>query len=161
MHATHVLAFDLNAKAREVCLALAAYRGQRALVLCDIEGAEHSLLDLAAAPDLASMDLIVESHDALRPGMTGDLMRRFAATHDITLVTDDGQRSLDSAPDWFRNLAHLDQLLATWEWRSGPTPWLVMRARQPRTTLIRRSRRVSVGFHLWAAQRVRGRGVST
>jgi hypothetical protein len=152
MHATRVLAFDLNAKAREVCLALAAkngvadrvqvgalfqtsdfaaYRGQRALVLCDIEGAEHSLLDLAAAPDLAGMDLIVESHDALRPGMTGDLMRRFAATHDITLVTDDGQRSLDNAPDWFRNLAHLDQLLATWEWRSGPTPWLVMRARQP------------------------------
>jgi len=26
------------------------------------------------------------------------------------------------------NLAHLDQLLAVWEWRSGPTPWLVMKA---------------------------------
>lgn len=32
-------------------------------------------------------------------------------------------------PDWFNNLAHLDQLLATWEWRSGPTPWLVMKVR--------------------------------
>ena len=28
-----------------------------------------------------------------------------------------------------RALAHLDQLLAVWEWRSGATPWLVMRAR--------------------------------
>jgi hypothetical protein len=27
------------------------------------------------------------------------------------------------------NLAHRGQLLATWEWRSGPTPWLVMRSR--------------------------------
>lgn len=25
--------------------------------------------------------------------------------------------------------AHLDQLLATWEWRSGATHWLVMKAR--------------------------------
>ena len=31
-------------------------------------------------------------------------------------------------PAWFNNLAHLDQLLATWEWRSGATPWLVMKA---------------------------------
>jgi len=23
-----------------------------------------------------------------------------------------------------------EKLLATWEWRSGPTPWLVMHARQ-------------------------------
>jgi hypothetical protein len=152
MLSTRILAFDLNPKAREVCKALAekngvadrvqvgalfqttdfaSYRGQRALVLCDIEGAEYSLLDPAAAPALAGMDLIVESHEGLRPGMTAELMRRFAATHDTTLVTDDGQRSLENAPDWFRNLAHLDQLLATWEWRSGPTPWLVMRARQP------------------------------
>jgi len=27
-------------------------------------------------------------------------------------------------------LAHLDQLLAVWEWRSGPKPWLVMKTRQ-------------------------------
>ena len=152
MQSTRVLAFDLNPKAQEVSAALAAkngvadrvqvgalfqtddfaaYRDQRALVLCDIEGAEDGLLDPVAAPALASMDLIVESHEGLRPGITAELMRRFAATHDTVLVTDDGQRSLENAPDWFRNLAHLDQLLATWEWRSGPTPWLVMRARQP------------------------------
>jgi hypothetical protein len=23
-------------------------------------------------------------------------------------------------------LSHLDQLLATWEWREQPTPWLVL-----------------------------------
>jgi len=34
-----------------------------------------------------------------------------------------------AAPQWFNNLTHLDQLLATWEWRSGATPWLVMKAK--------------------------------
>ena len=81
----------------------------------------------AAAPALAGMDLIVESHECLQPGITQMLVDRFAATHEITLVNDDGQRQLQGAPPWFCNLAHLDQLLATWEWRSGPTPWLVMR----------------------------------
>lgn len=44
-------------------------------------------------------------------------------------VEDNGQRQLADAPAWFNNLAHLDQLLATWEWRSGATPWLVMKTR--------------------------------
>ena len=39
------------------------------------------------------------------------------------------QRRLNQPPGWFNQLAHLDQLLAVWEWRSGPTPWLVMKAR--------------------------------
>jgi hypothetical protein len=29
-------------------------------------------------------------------------------------------------PWWLKDLSHLDQLLAVWEWRAGPTPWLVM-----------------------------------
>ena len=29
-------------------------------------------------------------------------------------------------PPWLANLGHLDLLLAVWEWRSFPTPWLVM-----------------------------------
>lgn len=148
---TKVMAYDLDPNARRVCAALAetngvadrvqvgelfrpadfaAWAGQRVLVLCDIEGAEKDLLDPTVAPALAGMDLIVESHEALLRGITQTLVDRFAPTHEITVVHDDGQRRLDAAPPWFANLAHLDQLLATWEWRSGPTPWLVMRARQ-------------------------------
>jgi hypothetical protein len=29
-------------------------------------------------------------------------------------------------PEFFQQLGHLDQLLAVWEWRTGPTPWAVM-----------------------------------
>jgi hypothetical protein len=145
---TRVLAHDLNPKAQEVCAELAhknkvvdrvavgglftpadfaAYAGQKVLLMCDIEGAERELLDPVASSALKGMDIIVESHECLIPGITQLLIERFKATHDIKLVQDDGQRQLIKPPNWFINLAHLDQLLATWEWRSGPTPWLVMK----------------------------------
>ncbi|NCW01502.1 MAG: hypothetical protein EBW20_06615 [Betaproteobacteria bacterium] len=147
---TRVLAYDLNPKAQQICRELASkngvsdrvqvgglfqpsdfasYASQHVLVLCDIEGAEKDLLDPASAPALKGMDIIVESHECLIPGITQLLTDRFKDSHQITLIQDDGQRQLHNPPQWFVNLAHLDQLLATWEWRSGPTPWLVMRAR--------------------------------
>ena len=149
MPGARMLAFDIDPVARKVCAELArkngvegrveigerfspsdfaAYAGQRALVLCDIEGAERTLLDPVAAPALRGMDLIVESHDCLQAGITQELIDRFRPTHDVMVVPDDGQRRLDNPPNWFFHLAHLDQLVATWEWRSGPTPWLVMKA---------------------------------
>jgi SAM-dependent methyltransferase len=147
---TQVLAFDLNPKAQEVCTALAqkngvsdrikvgalfkpedfqVYANQKVLVLCDIEGAENDLLNPETAPALKGMDLIVESHECLIPGITQKLIDRFNDSHLLTLVQDNGQRLLKDTPQWFNNLAHLDQLLATWEWRSGATPWLVMKAK--------------------------------
>lgn len=146
---TKVLAFDLNPKAQETCAELAVknnvsdritigalfkpedfanYEGQKVLVLCDIEGAERELLNPEIAPALKGMDIIMESHECLIPGITQEIINRFKDSHSITLVEDNGQRQLANAPKWFNNLAHLDQLLATWEWRSGATPWLVMKA---------------------------------
>jgi ribosomal protein L11 methylase PrmA len=150
MPSTQVLAFDLNPKAQNVCTALAQkngvsdrikvgalfrpedfqiYANQKVLVLCDIEGAEKELLNSEVAPSLKGMDLIVESHECLIPGLTQTLIERFKDTHQITLIQDNGQRQIKDAPQWFNKLAHLDQLLATWEWRSGATPWLVMKAK--------------------------------
>ncbi len=151
MPGARILAFDINPRAKAVCGELArkngvegrieihglfkprdfaAYAAKRVLVMCDIEGAERDLLDPASAPALCGMDLIVESHECLSAGITQLLIQRFSPTHEVTVVEDDGQRRLDDAPAWFKNLSHLDQLLAVWEWRSGPTPWLVMRARK-------------------------------
>ena len=150
MASTRVLAFDLNPDAQRVCAELAAkngvadrvtvdalfkpadfasFAGQRALLICDIEGGERDLLNQEVAPALKGMDMIVESHECMVPGITKLLIDRFSATHDITLVEDHGQRQLPNTPAWFNSLSHLDQLLAVWEWRSGPTPWLVMKAK--------------------------------
>jgi hypothetical protein len=152
MPGSMVHAFDLNPKAREACAALAAKNGvaervtigglfspadfagfadRKTLVFCDIEGAEYELLDPGAAPALAGMDIIVEAHDCFRPGLSQALENRFASTHVVTRILDDGQRSLAEPPDWFCALSHLDQLLAVWEWRTGPTPWLVMKTGRP------------------------------
>ncbi|MDE2486901.1 MAG: hypothetical protein KGO51_05825, partial [Alphaproteobacteria bacterium] len=53
------------------------------------------------------------------------LQQRFAETHEMTLVLQQ-LKSIELAP-WMKTLPHLDQLLATWEWRVAPTPSLVMR----------------------------------
>jgi hypothetical protein len=144
---TKVMAYDLNPTAQTTCQALAdknnvsdrvtigalfthedfaQYANTHTLVLCDIEGAEKDLLDPIKAPALKGMDIIVESHEAMHPGLTQELVNRFQDTHNITYIQDNGQRQLANMPAWFNNLAHLDQLLAVWEWRSGATPWLVM-----------------------------------
>jgi len=100
---TRVLAFDLNPKAQETCAALAQKNqvAERVAV-----GGGFRPEDFAAYIDQKVLVLCdIE-------GAEKDLL------------------DIDKAPAWFNRLTHLDQLLAVWEWRSGPTPWLVMKARQ-------------------------------
>jgi hypothetical protein len=97
--------------------------------MCDIEGAEQELLDPALAPDLVGMDIIVESHECIIKGLTQTLLDRFSVTHEITLIQDTGQRYFEVLPKDYEKWANLDQLVATWEWRSGPTPWMVMKSK--------------------------------
>lgn len=104
-----------------------AFAGQRVLVMVDAEGAELDVLQPALAPALAGMNLIVETHDLYRPGALATLKERFSPTHDILRV-DQQPKSFDM-PAWLQELSHLDQLLAVWEWRAAPTPWLVMTPR--------------------------------
>lgn len=140
-----VHAFDINPKARVACAELAernqvserviigerfeptgfeAFADRRCLVMVDIEGAEDDLLRPDLSPSLARMNLIVETHDVYRPGVLGRLMERFSATHHIERV--ELQAKTMPLPDWIRSLGHLDQLLAVWEFRVRPTPWLIM-----------------------------------
>lgn len=155
MDHTRALAFDINEAAQKSCSALAkkngvadrveigsrfntadfqTYANAKVLVLCDIEGAELDLLKPDVAPALAGMDLIVESHECLLPGLTERLVSSFSASHDIIKVFDTGLRTLDSSPSWFCKMDNLDQILAIWEWRTGPTPWLVMKSKNPSKT---------------------------
>ena len=141
-----VYAHDIDEAARNACAELAAkngvadrviiggefkphdfqaFEGRRVLVLVDAEGAEVDILQPELGPALAQMDIIVETHDLYRPGTLATLTARFSPTHDIVRV-DQGPKTFDM-PGWLRELTHLDQLLAVWEWRQRPTPWLVMR----------------------------------
>jgi precorrin-6B methylase 2 len=140
-----VYAHDIDAKARAACAELAdknavtdrvivggefapdgfqAFAGRRVLVMVDAEGAEVDILQPALSPALAAMNVIVETHDVFRRGALATVTERFAATHDIVRV--DQQPKAFDMPPWLAELPHLDQLLAVWEWRAAPTPWLVM-----------------------------------
>ncbi|THD77117.1 MAG: hypothetical protein E7812_14270 [Phenylobacterium sp.] len=140
-----VYAHDIDPKARAACAELAGrngvadrvmvggefkpedfeqFAGRRALVLVDTEGAEVDILQPERAPSLAGMHIIVETHDGARPGALALMIERFSPTHDIVRV--DQQPKTGALPPWVAELSHLDQLLCVWEWRGGPTPWLVM-----------------------------------
>jgi hypothetical protein len=148
-----VHAYDIDPNARRACADLAklngvaerviigeefkptdfeAFAGRRVLVMVDAEGAELDVLQPALSPALAGMSLIVETHDVLRPGVLKTLTERFTPTHELLRVDQQGKRI--DLPEWLLGLSHLDQLIAVWEWRHRPTPWLVMRPRNPAPT---------------------------
>lgn len=64
--------------------------GKKALIFCDIEGGEDSLLDPGKIPALRSIDMIIESHDFIVPGMINRLIERFQGTHHIEIAGDGG-----------------------------------------------------------------------
>ena len=156
MTKSKVWAYDINPAAQDACRELAKkndvsdrieigalfspenfaqFANEKTLVMCDIEGAEQELLDPQLAPDLVGMDIIVESHECIIKGLTQTLVDRFSLTHEITLIQDTGQRQFSVLPKGYESWANLDQLLATWEWRSGPTPWMVMTSKVVQTDL--------------------------
>lgn len=145
MPQTRVLARDASDKAQALCADLAAQndvaaqiaigglmqhadfdicKAQPSVVICDIEGAEGDLLDPLRAPGLRHADILVEVHEGMQAGLTAVLQSRFAQSHNIQHIG----RVTESAalPDWMETLSDMDRLLALWEWRSGPTPWLWM-----------------------------------
>ena len=91
--------------------------------MIDIEGNELELLEGLPVLELANFDLIVECHDCFQPTIGERLTRHFSTSHRQLLL----KNTLLAAdlPPLFEKLGHLDQLLATWEWRMGPTPWMI------------------------------------
>ncbi|BAT61485.1 hypothetical protein GJW-30_1_04042 [Variibacter gotjawalensis] len=103
------------------------------LVVMDIEGGEMELLDPAKTQQLATSDILVETHDVFVPGCTEELERRFAATHSIERIVA-RQRTLTDFPrDMLPSLAAYAPGLAVEmmnERRVGTQSWLFMTARQ-------------------------------
>jgi len=102
-----IYAFDGDPLARGACQELATLNGvenrihiggycdaeimktlplEKAMLICDVEGSEFELLDPELLPVLTTIDIIVELHELLRPGVTATLLNRFTPTHDITLI---------------------------------------------------------------------------
>lgn len=140
-----VVAFDINPVAQLKCMELATvngvadrvsvageFRGEdfesyidtQTLVFIDAEGAEEDLLRPDLHPALSRLSVLVECHDVFKPGLSGRIQERFTGTHVIQRI--EPRLHCPDLPEWFNKVSHLDQLLAVWEWRMGPTPWLYM-----------------------------------
>lgn len=142
---TPVIAFELEAKGRELCEKMARLNGvegqvqvrggcevselegldlRNALVICDCEGYEIELLQPDLIPALRQCVLLVELHDGHNPAVTATVLPRFQATHDITLV--------DSAPHdpaqfpVANFLPPEDRALAVDDLRGYPMQWAFM-----------------------------------
>lgn len=140
-----IYAFDIDSDARARCKKMAErngvadrvvigermegadferFAGPETLVLMDIEGGEVELLDPQRFPALKTMDVIVELHECLRPGVTTALPLRFLDTHNARVIPNapfsfplEKIMPPEYKPD------HFDGLIATWEGRSGQTPF--------------------------------------
>jgi len=105
---TEIMAYDIDEKARYNTQNLATLNGLKniivksecthmelnqqsdkdTLIFCDIEGYEDYLLNPVLAPNIKFSDLIVETHDWVKPGITDRLIERFLRTHKISSVVD-------------------------------------------------------------------------
>jgi hypothetical protein len=141
-----VYAHDIDANARRLCSDLAvlngvadrvevrgefrgedfaAYARTHALIICDIEGAEAELLDPVRWPALRSLPVLVETHPSK---VAGDHRNAYRALRPFPRRRCGPHLGKAAAlPAWFETLSELDRLLAAYEWRTEPTPWLVMR----------------------------------
>lgn len=103
----------------------ARFSGSRVLVFIDAEGFEDDILRPDLYPALEAYNLVVETHPGMRPGVTERLIQRFATTHEIKQINPSIEKA--ELPARVAGRSHLDMMLAAWEWRAGPTPWLIMR----------------------------------
>jgi hypothetical protein len=142
---TQVFAYDTDAVARQSCHQLAAMNAveQRvqvgafcspealrkvlrgvAWVVCDCEGYELELLDPLQVPALEVSFIVVELHDLARPGITPTLMKRFASSHHIQLIS---AKPRDAAAyPALQVLNEAARAKAVSEYRGGPQQWAVM-----------------------------------
>ncbi|UUX49061.1 50S ribosomal protein L11 methyltransferase [Nisaea acidiphila] len=149
MPAARILAYDLDPNARRLTAELAALNdvseriaiGEAfahedfatlpagdSFIFCDIEGAELELLDPKKAPALAELDLLVELHNLPEIPLYREFLERFEKSHEIEMIAP-APRNAGAFAE-LRALNSLDQLLAVWEWRRGPTPWVLLTAKK-------------------------------
>jgi hypothetical protein len=95
-------------------------------VIMDCEGAESELADPERVPWLRRASLLVELHPAIDPGVRARLEQRFAAGHELELISAEIRRAslFDAQLRPIRGLRRIDRELLVAEFRDGPQDWL-------------------------------------
>jgi hypothetical protein len=96
------------------------------LVICDVEGAEREILLSSPPSRFANVTLVVETHEFVVEGITGQLEAHFASTHRVERI-DSVDRSSRDIPESVRSVLWdrwTTKLL--FEFRPCPMSWLVI-----------------------------------
>ena len=72
---------------------LALNLGPRSLVISDCEGYEKELLTQEVISRMAACFFLVEVHDCYDPTISGALLERFAATHRVTRIASEADKT--------------------------------------------------------------------
>lgn len=118
---------DVRGHCDVAALATAVEAFRPDLVICDVEGAERELLDPAAIPQLAGIDVLVEIHDFVDPATGATLESRFRNTHVIERIATRPRRAADVPA--VAGFTRLDRLVLASELRPCRMEWFWMRAR--------------------------------
>ncbi len=87
LHTKNALTNELVLEGEATAANVTPYISGTTLLICDCEGAELDILDPVNQPAYTRVDTaIIELHDFIRPGIKAALMKRFAATHTITVI---------------------------------------------------------------------------
>ncbi len=145
-----VYAFDISKTARRLCAEMARLNAVgdrvsvgricdgktlrsipftgRGLVFCDCEGYETELLTSDTVACLRNCDLVVEVHDFINAGISGQIRRVFADSHDISVTEsmDDMMKSrVFQAPELDGYEFQVRKELLS-EWRPCIMEWFLM-----------------------------------
>jgi hypothetical protein len=103
----------------------------RALVFLDIEGFEYELLVPNSIRQLNGCDVLLETHEFVGVSKVQEMIRRFSATHDVSVIPAQRRRLADlpfEVPNSLPLRVGLFELVQ--EHRSYPQEWLWMRSRR-------------------------------
>jgi hypothetical protein len=101
------------------------------LVIADLEGYEAQLLDPSALPALQTVDLLIETHDAVVPSCTQMMVSRFRSTHRVERFVARPRELRDFPAGFLPLLPRLfpgAALELMNERRTGPQEWLCCHA---------------------------------
>nr|WP_309695731.1 hypothetical protein [Armatimonas sp.] len=144
-----VYAFDSDIRAQKLCQEMARLNGvddrvtvlgkttseslnrvcgDKTLLICDVDGAEHLILDFEKVPELKMTDILVETHDFVDSSISSTLIKRFETSHDLLFIS-----TSDKNPKNYPELGFLtdeEQRKILGEYRPAPQTWGVFRSRQ-------------------------------
>jgi len=103
---------------------LKKFNDKNVFLICDIEGEEINLFKPENIDLFKKITICAELHIKNGKHNKDIIPSLFKDTHSVEIIKQIGKNEF-IVPDEISNFGHLDILLASWEWRSYPTPWLI------------------------------------